>query len=121
MKPDAPHSFVPRNPAMADGRIICACGLTADADCHLASMLAAQLGKCTDCLERPTARKGRCWKCYKATLPGSSDVTLSTTLSAKMAVEAALAASRLGVSRSAWIRVQLLKALGADAPGHADQ
>lgn len=112
MKPDVPHSFVPRNPTTADGRITCACGLTADADCHLASMLAAQLGKCIDCMDRPAARKGRCWKCYKATLPGSSEVTLSTTLSAKMAEEVDREVSRLGVSRSSWIRVQLLRALG---------
>lgn len=113
MKPDAPHSFLPRNPSTADGRTTCECGLRADADCHLRAMLAISTGSCRDCLEKPAARKGRCWKCYKATLSGHSEVTLSTTLSPALA--AAVDRARGGVSRSAWIREVLVRELGAAA------
>lgn len=117
MKPHEPHSFTPRG-KRAPGRYECAvCTQGADAPVHTMEMLRRMVRSemapvvcSTDGCFRKCRSRGKCRVCAK------KSAVVSTQLPAEVAAELDAAAMDARITRGAFIRGVLLRALTVEMP-----
>lgn len=118
MKPNEPHSFTPRNPDTAEGRTTCVCGL--DANAHLLSGLVENLKQFAPkrfCSEDGCPNKAHSKGLCRTHL--GREVVMSSAVSPDLAAQVDRARGP-SLSRSAWIRGAILRALTVEVPPEKD-